>query len=133
MIAPKITYILVHQARFTDATVTQDNNLANGSINVSWTILYYQSHCTKKPSAHHTFNKTFLREDMAVTGCRTAAYIYSQVINKMSQKPQSKHKRPLKIVSNKKGKRTMEVFSRWFSSGSAAVVVECSQVDRYGG
>lgn len=83
---------------------------------------YTTSHTAqKKLSAHHTFNKTFLREDMAVTGCRTAAYIHSQVINKMSQKPQPKHKRPLKTVSNKKREGNdggiLEMVQQWFSSG----------------
>lgn len=70
--ASKITYILVHQARLSDTTVTQDYNLEKEKRKrqLDNNIPPVTLHAKKKP---HTFNKTFLREDMAVNGCRTAA------------------------------------------------------------
>lgn len=74
---------------------------------------------------------------MAVTGCRTAAYIYSQVINTLSQKPQSKNKRPLKTVSNKKREENdggiLEVVQRWLLNAVKLTVTAAKSMMQPGG
>lgn len=59
-----ITHILVHQTRFTDTTVTEDDHLANTAFMSA--ILLRPYCCAARISC--TFNKTFFRDDMAVGG-----------------------------------------------------------------
>lgn len=70
-----ITHILVHQTRFTDTTVAEDDHLENVVFMLAIPIYSY---CY---AAHinRTFNKTFFRDDMAVGEWGRLVYIRREV------------------------------------------------------